>query len=413
MDSASKKNHDRPLKRGRTDRVRLDVVGLNPEPWFPKVLVIKSDNESKPLAKVSPFLVAKELEKLLGKSYNAKKLSTGDLQVEVHTKQQSTALQAVKQVGDIKVTVTTHRTLNIVKGVISEDELLSCSEAEIEEGLKDQGVVCAKRIVMRRDGKEVQTKHVILSFQLHTLPSEIKAGYINCHIRPFIPNPRRCFKCQRFGHSSQMCRGQQVCPKCAGNDHPPESCSKEFHCVNCQGGHPTYSRSCPRWKDEKDILRIRTEQKLTYKAAKAQLDFQKKGMFSEVVRRGVAPLRVSVETQTPGPPLHTPQPEQRETQVSSLIASVGLKASPHDAATTSSEAGGSLSVWDGVTKDSSQTSTLNMEIDDDDRASQKSSSSLPSTFSQAKEKRERTTGRGRGAKANEQQKQQLRRVQAP
>ncbi|XP_064463035.1 uncharacterized protein LOC135373919 [Ornithodoros turicata] len=397
MDSASTKNQDRPLKRGRTDRVRLDVVSLNPEPWFPKVLVIKSDNESKPLAKISPFLVAKELEKLLGKSYNAKKLNTGDLQVEVHTKQQSTALQGVKQVGDIKVTVTTHRTLNIVKGVISEDELLSCSEAEIEEGLKDQGVVCAKRIVMRRDGNEIQTKHVILSFQLHTLPSEIKAGYINCRVRPFIPNPRRCFKCQRFGHSSQMCRGQQACPKCAGNDHTPESCSKECHCVNCQGSHPAYSRSCPRWKDEKDILRIRTEQKLTYKAAKAQLDFQKRGTFSEVVRRGVAPLRVSVETQTCGPPLHTPHTQETSAESSP----------PPAPATISTEVDGTFSVWVGLTGSSSQTATRAMELDDDDCMSQKSSSSLPSTLdqrapSQGKEQREKHGGRGRGKSKDKQ-----------
>ncbi|GBO11583.1 hypothetical protein AVEN_202519-1 [Araneus ventricosus] len=34
-------------------------------------------------------------------------------------------------------------------------------------------------------------------------------------VRPFIPNPLRCFKCQRFGHSQTNCRGTLTCARCA------------------------------------------------------------------------------------------------------------------------------------------------------------------------------------------------------
>ncbi|GFS92976.1 hypothetical protein TNCV_1886281 [Trichonephila clavipes] len=47
-----------------------------------------------------------------------------------------------------------------------------------------------------------------------TLPQTIKAGYLNCKIRPYIPNPLRCFKCQRFGHSQTSSRGQLTCSMC-------------------------------------------------------------------------------------------------------------------------------------------------------------------------------------------------------
>ncbi|XP_064461589.1 uncharacterized protein LOC135371469 [Ornithodoros turicata] len=344
------------------------------EPWFPKILILQAEDQSKALASISPFLVAKTLEQVIGKAYNAKKLRTGDTHIEVQSRQQSSALLSLKQIGDILVLVTAHRTLNTVRGVISSEELLQCSETEIEEGLKDQGVISAKRISIRRDNKETPTRHVILSFQLHTLPTEIKAGYVNCHVRPYIPNPRRCFKCQRFVHHSQVCRGRLICSKCAGdgNDHNPESCKNTFRCVNCEGHHPSYSRSCPRFSDEKEILKIKTVQQLTYKAAKTQLEFQKKGSFSEAVRRGVASLRVSVEIQTCGPPLHTPQTQGKSE-----------KSSPPPApATISTEVDGALSVWDGLTGSSSQTATHSMELDDDDCMSQKSSSSLPSTLDQ-------------------------------
>lgn len=59
------------------------------------------------------------------------------------------------------------------------EELLECSESEIEEGLQEQDVVFAKRVIVHREGKEIPTKHV-LSFQrrvpvylkswLHQLP---------------------------------------------------------------------------------------------------------------------------------------------------------------------------------------------------------------------------------------------------
>ncbi|GFW30218.1 uncharacterized protein TNCV_3067701 [Trichonephila clavipes] len=50
-------------------------------------------------------------------------------------------------------------------------------------------------------------------------PSTIKAVYLNCKIRPYIPNPLRCFKCPRFGHSQTSCRGQLTCSRCASVGH--------------------------------------------------------------------------------------------------------------------------------------------------------------------------------------------------
>ncbi|XP_064483996.1 uncharacterized protein LOC135396745 [Ornithodoros turicata] len=399
MDSSNSKKHGRYRKRHRTDVLVTQSLDLTPEPWFAKVLIIHGEDESNPLSKVSPFAIAKELEKAIGKSYSAKKLTTGDLQIEVQTRQQSSTLLSLNRIPDVPVKVSRHRTLNIVKGVISEHELLDCSDAEIEEGLKDEGVVTARRITMRRDGKEIATKHIVISFQLHKLPTTIKAGYINCHVRPYIPNPRRCFKCQRFGQGSQVCRGQATCPKCAGTDHAAETCEKHVRCANCKGNHPVYSRSCPRWKEEKDILKVKVTQNLSYRDAKAQVEFSKKGTFSEVVRRGVAPLRKPVETQTSGSLPNTPQQKGKDTEVS-----LPVSRSPPETETTSTEVHGTASIWDGATPGQSHATLQDMDMDDDDCLSQKSSSSIPGVLPQGKEKRERTSSRGRGSRPKSTQK---------
>ncbi|XP_064464134.1 uncharacterized protein LOC135375334 [Ornithodoros turicata] len=327
-------------------------LDLSPEPWFPKFLVAHAEDETKPLSKVSPFLIAKVIEKIIGKSYKAKKLSSGDIQIEVESRSQSSALVCIKKLGDIPVSIRKHRILNIVKGVISESELLDCSDSEIEEGLREHGVVAARRIIMRRDGKEMQTKHIVLSFQLHRLPETIKVGYLNFHVRPYVPNPRR----QRFGHGSQVCSGQETCPKCSGNGHTPESCENTVRCANCKGDHPVYSRSCPRWKEEKEILRIKAEQNISCQAAKAQTEFARKGTFSEVARRGVAPPRKSVETQTSGCLPQTPQQKGGDTRVSppapmSPGSTLACQAHTKEIATASSDVDGTVSVWDGPCRD--------------------------------------------------------------
>ncbi|XP_064462077.1 uncharacterized protein LOC135372384 [Ornithodoros turicata] len=199
MASSSLKPRDRNRKPFRTEYQQIDLNTSTPETWFAKFLVVHSNDDTRPLSKVSPFVIAKALEQLIGKEYNAKKLGSGDIQVHVEKREQSIALLSLTSIIGISVIVSSHRSLNIVKGVISESDLLDCSESELQEGLQQHGVVAVKRIVMRRDGKEIPTKHIILCFKLHKLPDTIKAGYLSCNVRAYIPNPSRCYKCQRFG----------------------------------------------------------------------------------------------------------------------------------------------------------------------------------------------------------------------
>ncbi|KAM7282232.1 hypothetical protein ISCGN_002382 [Ixodes scapularis] len=99
---------------------------------------------------------------------------------EIETSHQSSALLALNCVSDYKVTVTPHKTLNTIQGVISEDDLLDASESEVVEGLSEQGVVAARRISLRRDGQELKTRHIVLTFESTTLPESVKAGYLYC-----------------------------------------------------------------------------------------------------------------------------------------------------------------------------------------------------------------------------------------
>lgn len=98
----------------------------------------------KQISKMSPFLASKVLESHIGKQFKAKTMFTGDLLVEVETKQQCDTFLALSEIPDHKVSVTPHQSLKSLRGVISEVDLVECSEEDILENLADDGVVAVK-----------------------------------------------------------------------------------------------------------------------------------------------------------------------------------------------------------------------------------------------------------------------------
>ncbi|GBO15309.1 hypothetical protein AVEN_52684-1 [Araneus ventricosus] len=124
------------------------------------------------------------------------------------------------------VTVSPHATLNCSKGVITCGKLLNVPTEEILKELQGQVVRHVRRISIRRDGQLLNTKHLILTFDSAKLPENIKAGYMRLSVRTYIPNPLRCFKCQRFGHSKTSCRGTLTCARCAEVGHESTDCTR-------------------------------------------------------------------------------------------------------------------------------------------------------------------------------------------
>lgn len=219
-------------------------------------------------SEISPFFIHKMLHSLVGEIKCVKKLRSGDLFIEVQNSTQAQNIEKLTNFGNIPVHVSPHRTLNSSRGVISEQDLLFVTESEILENLRDQNIINVSRINIRKDNKIIPTKHIILTFDTPNLPQSIKAGYLNCPVRPYIPNPLWCFQCQRFGHSKASCRGAITCARCSSPGHESDNCTAPARCVNCGKDHPSYFKSCEKWKTEKEIQTIRTKQKISYPEAK-------------------------------------------------------------------------------------------------------------------------------------------------
>ncbi|GFW61187.1 uncharacterized protein TNCV_434111 [Trichonephila clavipes] len=204
------------------------------------------------------------------------KQRSGDLLVEVsslgqvsgeYERKQAEQLLALQMLTNMPITVSSHGNLNSSYGVISECDLYNVPEQEIFEGLQDQKVCAVRRITIRRYGQVVNTKHLILTFACPDLPQFITAGYLRCSVRSYIPNPLRCFQCQRFGHSKTTCRGKPTSARCSEVGHDSGECNGQEKGLNCKGDHPLYSRSCKTYTLEKEIITVKIKNRLTYPEA--------------------------------------------------------------------------------------------------------------------------------------------------
>ena len=258
---------DTTRKSFKRHRSEHDNTTYNPVESWPRYLIIEPTDENG-FDKLSPFAVEKGIQGLAGAPKSVTKLRSGALLVEVTSKAHSDNLLRAKALVSVPIKVSAHRTLNFKKGVIRCEGLDRATKEELDELKEQQNITELRRISITREQKKILTHTYIVTFQLTSLPQKIRIGYIETRVKPFIPNPLRCFKCQRFGHHQSKCRKQEVCARCLGTDHDKSNCTMEPKCQNCEGRHESNSRDCPAWKKEKKINELKTTNNISFYEAR-------------------------------------------------------------------------------------------------------------------------------------------------
>ena len=148
------------------------------------------------------------------------------------------------------------------KGVIS-DVPLDLSDDEIKQSLVGQHVCFVKRLPYR-SGKDVgPSRSVLVCFNSTILPAVVNIGYLRFRPRPFVPPPRRCFNCCRYGHQAKQCRSAIRCTKCGGRHKYEECLTNNPKCVNCGGMHSAGYGGCPRYREESAINSLMVKKRST------------------------------------------------------------------------------------------------------------------------------------------------------
>ena len=321
-------------------RVNSTSTGAMPatervDPSRPRILVFSCDSTK--LTSLSPFQRKDGCDRF-GRIVRCDRMRDGSIEVEFQSEAEaakalgsSTFTYSVRDRGVrrdvcLPISVTPHKTKNFSKGIISCFDLRDTTDEEIVEGLSGFGVTEARRIVSRRGGATIPTNNIVLTFDTADLPSAITVGYTRVSVRTYVPNPMRCFRCQRFGHTKLRCRNRPVCAKCSSPDHLDEECNSDtLRCVNCgntQPPHASFSRSCPAYLKEKEINAIKATRNVSFREARDMYN-QSHPAVSYAQK---AKAHVSVKTTLE---------QMSASQLALLLKSFGLSVVPTGAAHTS------------------------------------------------------------------------------
>ena len=133
---------------------------------FPRSIVMKPTYSEQSLTKLSPFAVEKSILGRYGTVKQVKKLKDGSLLFEVEKYIQAQLILDTQTFLDIEVDADAHHSLNVSKGVIRDpnQDLRDMSDEDIRKELSPQGVLKVNRFILKKDGKEIKTNTLFLTF---------------------------------------------------------------------------------------------------------------------------------------------------------------------------------------------------------------------------------------------------------
>ena len=203
----------------------------------------------------------------------------GDLFVHpMDTKQQEILLSLTSIAGrpvscSLPRSSTTYK--GIIRGVPTTD-----SVDDIKSALADQSVTDAFR-PKNRDAEE--SDRIILTFSSR-IPPRVKIASMSYEVQQYYPNPYRCRRCWRLGHTQTFCQSKaQGCKKCGLAHEEKDACQTK--CINCGNqDHECDSISCPAYVEAKNILKLATVENISIKEAR----LKSQSLYSTITRAPIA-----------------------------------------------------------------------------------------------------------------------------
>jgi hypothetical protein len=108
-------------------------------------------------------------------------------------------------------------------------------------------------LTKRPRNPNARTQSIVISFKCPKEADDCIRMGINIEHRHYgiteryIPQSqiKQCFKCQAYGHKTNVCTRKVRCGKCA-QEHETKECQNEtMSCANCEGSHYAWSHECP------------------------------------------------------------------------------------------------------------------------------------------------------------------------
>lgn len=239
--------------------------------------------------------------------------------IEIKNESQSRNIIKLKKLDKTAVSVQPHKTLNTIKGTIYYRNHPNYTTEELLDELKKSNVTEIYQTKRRINGTLMEQPIFILTFNLCNLPPDVKIGWTKCSVRQFIPRPRRCTKCQMFGHGVNACREEcGTCYNCAEVVHELP-CNNPPKCPNCEEQHPATSPSCFYFRLEQETLAMQYKERMSYPEAKRIVKtrfVRTKTTFSDAAKVQKIPTNELKDTTNTKPTVQQPRYSAPQTHAS-------------------------------------------------------------------------------------------------
>lgn len=252
----------------------------------------------------------------------------GSLLIKSRTAKTTAAILKIKNITNIDVSTSINQRLSQSRCTIYSTSLMELSESELLEDFADRGVVEIKRFKKKINGELCDTPIHLLTFDDLNPPSHIYHGWVKYSTRRYIPQPRQCFKCFKYGHIAIGCRStEEICDNCAQTKHSPPTCKRETRCALCLENHKPTSKQCIHYKMHQRTQEIKETEKVSHREAltraKKQLGVnlrtyakmaQNRATTSQIEARNEQTVTPSYRTSIPG---SIPEPDRSQPNPSS------------------------------------------------------------------------------------------------
>lgn len=233
----------------------------------PRYVVMATNNEKK-LTDFSCFAVHKSIKIISNEIISISEMRDGNLLLLVKDNITAEKFIKTKQLhGLCPITCTLHKSLNYVKGTIYAPCLKNVSNEEIVKELKEEGVVDVYKFNKQIEGKSLPSGVMLITFDRYRVPESISVSWHMVKVKEYYPNPMRCKNCQKLGHTAKRCTNAPTCERCNLPPHAPSECTRLL-CANCLEEHSASAKSCPKYIQQKEFLKIQCINKCSLKEAR-------------------------------------------------------------------------------------------------------------------------------------------------
>lgn len=291
-------------------RLNLKDISNNDIPDSTRKVLLTSTDPSIKLSRMNPCRIKAGIDKICGTIVSIEHQRSGSLLITTSTFEQVQKLLAVNLFPfppkDVTVNATVSWESQFAYRKFYAPEFADTPMDELLNFLQPFNVVTVRKLFS--DPRRTKVPLFVATF-IGQAPLFLLLGYCKYPLEKYVPSPRRCGKCYRYGHNSTACRGVPLCRRCGSRDHLYSACSNPTpSCINCRGTHEATSHDCPAYAKECQVCTVQAEQGISFNEARALIRTSPTSAFTQPINSKVVNLATNTTTAAPSMPDHSFRP---------------------------------------------------------------------------------------------------------